>query len=62
MPKPYVGKGKTPSKTAAKGKGKKDAAKPAAEKQPAVKKPEQPKPADAGQMTLGDVGMWGASA
>lgn len=62
VPKPYVGKSKTPSKTAAKGKGKKDAAKPAAEKKPAVKKPEQPKSADAGQMTLGDFGMLGASA
>ena len=62
VPKPYVGKGKALSKTTAKGKGKKDAAKPAAEKQPTVKKPEQPKSADAGQMTLGDFGMLGASA
>ena len=62
VPKPYVGKSKTPSKTAAKGKGKKETAKPTAEKQPADKKPEQPKPADAGQMTLGDFGMLGASA
>lgn len=62
VPKPYVGKSKTPSKTAAKGKGKKDTAKPAADKKPADKKPEQPKSADAGQMTLGDFGMLGASA
>jgi len=62
VPKPYVGKSKTPSKTAAKGKGKKETAKPTAEKQPADKKPEQPKAADAGQMTLGDFGMLGASA
>lgn len=62
VPKPYIGKSKTPSKTAAKGKGKKDTAKPTAEKKPAVKKPEQPKSADAGQMTLGDFGMLGASA
>ena len=62
VPKSYVGKSKTPSKTAAKGKGKKETAKPTAEKQPADKKPEQPKAADAGQMTLGDFGMLGASA
>ena len=62
VPKPYVGKSKTPSKTAAKGKGKKDAAKPTAEKKPVDKKPEQPKTADVGQMTLGDFGMLGASA
>lgn len=62
VPKPYVGKGKTPSKTAAKGKGKKDTAKPTAEKKPVDKKPEQPKSADVGQMTLGDFGMLGASA
>ena len=62
VPKPYVGKSKTPSKTTAKGKGKKDAAKPTAEKKPVDKKPEQPKTADVGQMTLGDFGMLGASA
>ena len=62
VPKPYVGKGKTLSKTAAKSKGKKDTAKPTTEKQPAEKKPEPPKSADVGQMTLGDFGMLGVSA
>ena len=62
VPKPYAGKSKTTSKSAAKGKSKKEAAKPVAEKKPAEKKPEPPKSADVGQMTLGDFGMLGASA
>ena len=62
VPKPYTGKAKTTSKSTAKCKAKKEAAKPA-EKKPAVeKKPEPPKTADVGQMTLGDFAMMGASA
>ena len=62
VPRPYTGRSKTTSKSAAKGKSKKEAAKPAAEKKPVEKKPEPPKAADVGQMTLGDFGMLGASA
>lgn len=62
VPKPYAGKTKTTSKPASKGKTKKEAAKPAEKKPVVEKKPEPPKTADVGQMTLGDFAMMGASA
>lgn len=59
VPKPYLGKNGAKN---TRSKAKKDTAKKSEVKQSPEPKPEPPKGADAGQMTLGDFGMLGESA
>lgn len=59
VPKPYLGKNGAKN---TRSKAKKDTAKKSEVKQSPEPKPEPPKGADVGQMTLGDFGMLGESA
>lgn len=61
VPKPYPGRTKSPSQSVPKGKTKK-MEKKSEEKKPAPEKTNPSKPADVGQMTLGDFGMLGERA